>query len=170
MSKLLATYPNEQAARAAVRRLRSGGIPTDDIYMNASTDDRIVAKAEMGDEVSHAVFGPGVVATNATKKAAIGGTLIGVAIGGVLGLAIGLAFFWGRPLGIFACIIGLGVAGWVAMALWSMYAAAEEEQESTEHQLETQVIVGVHSDDRDEIKRAEDILQRTDPQRLDLAS
>ena len=170
MSKLLATYPNEQAARAAVRELQNAGIPTDDIYLNASSDDRIVAKAEMRDEVGHAVFGPGVMATNATKKAAIGGTLVGAIVGGVFGLAIGLAFFWSRPVGIIACVVGLGVAGWVAMALWSMYSAAEEEQESTERQLEEQVIVGVHSDNRDEIRQAESILQRTDPQRLDLAS
>jgi len=170
MSRLLATYANERAAREAVRQLRNAGIPTGDIFLNADLDDRTVARAEMRDEVGHAVFGPGVMATNATKKAALGGTLVGSTIGAVFGLAIGLAFFWSRPLGIIACIVGLGVAGWVAMALWSMYSAAEEEQEASEHQFEAQVIVGVHSDDRQEIKRAEDILQRTDPQRLDLAS
>jgi uncharacterized membrane protein YgdD (TMEM256/DUF423 family) len=168
--KLLATYPNEQAARAAVRQLRNGGIPTDDIYLNASADDRHVAQAEMRDEVSHAIFGPGVLATNATKRAAIGGTLLGTGIGSFIGLAIGLAFFMSRPLGIVACVVGLGVAGWVAMALWSMYSAAMQEQEATDRQLERQMIVGVHTADRQEIKRAESILQRTDPQRLDLAS
>ena len=67
-------------------------------------------------------------------------------------------------------MIGFGVAGWVALGLFSIYRAAEQEQEATEKELSEQVVVGVIPRDDDEAARAEMILQGTDPHRLDRAS
>src|SRR5437868_12502627 len=91
--KLLATYPSERAARKAVRALEDAGIPPSEIRLNAPVDDRDELRVEQADEANSAVFGPGVLATGATKKAAVGGTLVGIPIGGVIGLVIGLIAF-----------------------------------------------------------------------------
>lgn len=117
------------------------------------------------------MFGPGaVLATGATKKAAVGGTLVGIPIGGVIGLVIGLVAFPTHLFGVLACVVGFGAAGWVALGLLSLYRAAEEEMEATERELSEQVVVGVIPRDNDEAARAEMILQSTDPHRLDRAS
>jgi hypothetical protein len=169
--KLLATYSTGQAARDAVRVLQDAGVPTTDIYMNASEDDRDVAEADMHDEVNEAVFGPGaIVATRATKRAAVGGSVIGIIIGGTIGLIVGIVFLRQHWFTIIASLIAFGAAGWVAFALWSMYAAGMEEQEAEEIQTEHQIVVGVHTENNDELARAEQALRRTEPRRLDLAS
>ena len=169
--KLLATYPSERAARKAVRALEDAGIPSSEIRIDAPADDRDELRVEQQDEASKAVFGPGaIVATGATKKAAVGGTLIGIPVGGILGLILGVIAFPSHLFGILACVIGFGVAGWVAMVLWSMYAAGMQEQEATEKELSEQVVVGVVPRDNDEAARAEMILQSTEPHRLDRAS
>jgi hypothetical protein len=169
--KLLATYPSERAARKAVRALKDAGIDPSEIRVNAPQDDRDELRAEQQDESASAVFGPGaIVATGATKKAAIGGTLVGIPIGGVIGLVIGLIAFPSHWFGVFACVIGFGVAGWVALGLFAIYRAGEQEQEATEKELSEQVIVGVIPADDDEAARAEMILRGTEPHRLDRAS
>jgi predicted lipid-binding transport protein (Tim44 family) len=169
--KLLATYPSERAARKAVRALQDAGIPPSEIRMNAPVDDRDELRAEQQDEARAVVFGPGaVLATGATKKAAVGGTLIGIPIGALIGLILGVIVFPTHLFGILACVIGFGVAGWVALGLFSLYRAAEQEQEATEKELSEQVVVGVIPKDDDEAARAEMILQSTEPHRLDRAS
>lgn len=168
--KLLATYPSERAARRAVRALEAGGIDPSEIRIDAPEDDRDELRAEQQDEANVAVFGSGVLATGATKKAALGGSLVGIPIGGIVGLVIGLVAFSTHLMGVVACVIGFGAAGWVALALWSIYSAATEEQEATEKELTQQVVVGVIPQDNDELARAEMILRGTEPHRLDRAS
>lgn len=169
--KLLATYPSERAARRAVRALQDAGIDSSEIRIDAPKDERDELRVEQQDEARGAVFGPGaVLATGATKKAALGGSVVGILIGGFVGLVIGLVAFTSHWFGVVACVIGFGVAGWVAMVLWSMYEAATEEQEATEKELSEQVVVGVIPQDNDELARAEMILKSTDPHRLDRAS
>ena len=168
--KLLATYPSERAARKAVRALQDAGIDPSEIRVNAPEDDRDELRAEEHDEVNAAVFGPGILATGATKKAALGGSAIGIVVGGFVGLVVGLVAFTSHWFGVIACVIGFGVAGWVALALWSMYEAATQEQEATEKELSEQVVVGVIPRDNDELARAEMILRGTEPHRLDRAS
>jgi hypothetical protein len=85
-------------------------------------------------------------------------------------LVVGLVAFTSHWFGVAACVIGFGVAGWVALALWSMYEAATQEQEATEKELSEQVVVGVIPHDDDELARAELILRGTEPHRLDRAS
>ena len=168
--KLLATYPSERDARRAVRALQDAGIDPSEIRVNAPEDDRDELRAEEHDEVNAAVFGPGILATGATKKAALGGSVVGIVIGGFVGLVVGLVAFTSHWFGVVACVIGFGVAGWVALALWSMYEAATQEQEATEKELSEQVVVGVIPRDNDELARAEMILRGTEPHRLDRAS
>ena len=168
--KLLATYPSERAARKAVRALEAGGIDPSEIRVDSPQDDRDELRLEQQDEANPAAVGPGEIPKVATKRAAFGGTVVGIPIGGMIGLIIGFALFRSHLFGVLACIIGFGVAGWVAMVLWSVYSAATEEQEATERELSEQVIVGVHAEDNDELARAEMILRSTEPQRLDRAS
>lgn len=168
--KLLATYPSERAARKAVRALEDAGISPSEIRVNAPADDRDELRVEQHDEASTPVFGSGLIASGATKKAAMGGTLVGIPVGAILGLILGVIAFPTHLFGIMACVIGFGVAGWVALGLFSIYRAAEQEQEATEKELSEQVVVGVIPRDNDEAARAEMILQSTDPRRLDRAS
>jgi len=168
--KLLATYQSERAARKAVRALEAGGIDPTEIRVDAPQDDRDELRIEQHDEAKSGVFETGELATGATKRAALGGSLVGIPIGGIIGVIVGFAFFHSHLFGVLACVIGFGVAGWVAMVLWSVYSAATEEQEAQEKELTNQVIVGVHTKDGDELARAEMILRSTDPHRLDRAS
>jgi hypothetical protein len=168
--KLLATYPSERAARKAVRALQDAGISASEIRVNAPADDRDELRVEQHDEASTPVFGSGLIASGATKKAALGGTLVGIPVGAILGLILGVIAFPTHLFGILACVIGFGVAGWVALGLFSIYRAAEQEHEATEKELSEQVVVGVIPRDDDEAARAEMILQSTDPHRLDRAS
>ena len=168
--KLLATYPSERAARRAVRALEAAGIDPSEIRVDSPQDDRDELKAEQHDEVSFPEIAPGVPGTGVTRRAALGGTVVGIPIGAILGLAIGFAVFRTHFVGVIASMIAFGVAGWVAMVLWAVYSAATEKQEATEHELRAQVVVGVHTDDKAEIERAQMILRGTDPHRLDLAS
>ncbi|HLW18226.1 MAG TPA: hypothetical protein VKV69_12805 [Actinomycetota bacterium] len=168
--KLLATYPSERAARKAVRALQDAGIPPSEIRLNAPVDDRDELRVELHAEAGTPVLGSGLVASGATKKAALGGTLVGIPIGAILGLILGVIAFTTHLFGILACVIGFGVAGWVALGLFSIYRAAEQEMEATEKELSEQVVVGVIPRDNDEAARAEMILQSTDPHRLDRAS
>jgi Flp pilus assembly protein TadB len=168
--KLLATYPSERAARRAVRALEAAGIDPNEIRVDAPQDDRDELKAEQHDEVSSREVAPGVPGTGVALRAAIGGSIIGIPVGGILGVILGLAVFGTHWVGVIACVIGFGVAGWVAMALWAVYSAATEKQEATENELRAQVIVGVHTNDKAEIERAQMILRGTDPHRMDLAS
>ncbi len=168
--KLLATYPSERAARRAVRALEAAGIDPSEIRIDAPQDDRDELKAEQHDEVSFREVAPGVPGTGVTLRAALGGSVVGIPVGAILGLVIGFIAFRTHFLGVIACMIGFGAAGWVAMVLWAVYSAASEKQEATENELDTQVVVGVHTNDKAEIERAQMILRGTDPHRLDLAS
>ena len=168
--KLLATYQSERAARKAVRALEAGGIDPSEIRIDAPQDDRDELRIEQQDEANPDETGPGEIPKVATKRAALGGTVVGIPVGGIIGLVIGLAIFRSHLFGVMACVVGFGVAGWIAMVLWSVYSAATEEQEATEKELTNQVIVGVHTGDSDEIARAEMILRSTEPDRLDRAS
>jgi len=168
--KLLATYPSERAARRAVRALEAAGIDPSEIRVDAPKDESDELKAEQHDEVSVREVAPGVPGTGVTRRAALGGSIVGILVGGILGVILGLAIFRTRWFGVIACVIGFGVAGWVAMVLWAVYSAATEKQEATENELSAQVIVGVHSNDKAEIERAQMILRGTDPHRMDIAS
>ncbi|HEV2686045.1 MAG TPA: hypothetical protein VGW79_05360 [Actinomycetota bacterium] len=168
--KLLATYPSERAARKAVRALQDAGIDPSEIRIDAPKDERDELRVEQQDEVSEPTVAPGVPGTGATRRAVVGGSVVGIPIGAILGLVIGLVAFGSDAMGIIACVIGFGVAGWVAMALWAVYSAATEKQEGTESELSEQVVVGVIARDNDEFARAEMILRSTDPHRLDRAS
>jgi len=153
-----------------VRALEAAGIDPSEIRIDAPQDDRDELKAEQHDEVSFREVAPGVPGTGVTLRAALGGSVVGIPVGAILGLVIGFIAFRTHFLGVIACMIGFGAAGWVAMVLWAVYSAASEKQEATENELDTQVVVGVHTNDKAEIERAQMILRGTDPHRLDLAS
>jgi predicted lipid-binding transport protein (Tim44 family) len=168
--KLLATYPSERAARRAVRALEAAGIDPSEIRVDARQDDRDELQAEQHDEVRSSEIAPGVPGTGVARRAALGGSIVGIPMGAILGMVIGFAAFRTHFLVVIACMIAFGVAGWVAMALWAVYSAATEKQEATESELRAQVVVGVHTDDKAEIERAQMILRGTDPHRMDIAS
>lgn len=169
MPRLLVTYPDVRTAREAVRALESAGIPHSEIQIDSPQDDRDELRAEQHDEANAAVFGPGVMATGATKKAAVGGSIVGIPIGVVIGLVVGLIFFLHSALGMIASVIGFGVAGWVVIALWSMFAAASQEQEAVEEEQHHKVVVGVHARTNREIERAQGAIRGTQPNRVHIA-
>jgi predicted lipid-binding transport protein (Tim44 family) len=168
--KLLATYPSERAARRAVRALEAGGIDPTEIRVDAPQDDRDELQTEQHDEARSSEIAPGVPGVGVAMKATLGGSMVGFPVGAIVGLVIGFAAFRTHFVAVITCMIAFGVAGWVAMALWAVYSAATEKQEATESQLRAQVVVGVHTDDKAEIERAQMILRGTDPHRMDLAS
>ena len=170
MMKLLATYPSERAARRAVRALEAGGIDPSEIRVDAPQDDREELKAEQHDEIRSSEIAPGVPGAGVAMKAAPGGSIVGIPLGAIVGMVIGFTAFRTHFLAVIACMIAFGAAGWIAMLLWAVYSAATEKHELTESEMRAQVIVGVHTNDKAEIERAQMILRGTDPHRMDIAS
>jgi predicted lipid-binding transport protein (Tim44 family) len=167
--QVLAQFRDRPQAEAAVRALEDAGVPRADIHMDEHDDEIEVAERQMHDATNAAVFGPGVLAPPATKRAAVFGSMLGAVIGGAIGLFIGWLIFghWGS--GMMATVIACAVAGTVAIALWSVFSAAEEEKDLEDASMETGVIVGVHATDEDEAARAEAVLKETNPLRVDVA-
>ncbi|MGZ4213856.1 MAG: hypothetical protein ACXVQ7_09395 [Actinomycetota bacterium] len=174
MPRLLVTYPDRRAAREAVRALEMAGIPHSEIQVDTPIDERDELRAEQHDEANAAAFGPCVLATGATKRAAVGGSavgssVVGIPIGAIIGLIVGVIFFPHQMLGMLASIVGFGVAAWVTLALRSMFSAATEEQEAQEEEQQQRIIVGVHARTTKEIERAQGALRGTEPKRVHIA-
>ena len=72
--------------------------------------DEIRRTPESEKEGAEFVAGPGVVATKAQAKGAVGGGFLGAIVGGILGVLIGLIFFRGSE-GLLISLLVIGFGG-----------------------------------------------------------
>lgn len=166
---VVGTFPDEASARRAVERLTSGGIAADRIVVGARADQLVATQSEERETVGEMVAGPSIVATKGQTKWFSVGTVVGGAIGTVLGVV--LAFI---PIGGFSFISRLIAAAAVGMTAGStigfLIGGGFGPQLSGETQApaaQRGVTVRVRSTDPLEIDRARVLLEAAEPERVD---
>ncbi|HUH08090.1 MAG TPA: hypothetical protein VML96_09815 [Egibacteraceae bacterium] len=159
---ILATFGDKAGARAAMEQLETGGVDAASISLHP--DDEAVDDRNDTQVRDREVAGKGL-------RTAAGGMIIGAVVGALLGVLGGLIAF-GDPTE------GLGVWGTVAFALGGAAAGAgvgliaagagrmKQSQAWESSWAPTgggEFVVGVHSETRDEIARAEEVLAERNP-------
>ena len=154
---LVAVYPEMKPAREAVTHLDRAGIEAGDISVvpqePEDVDDTSLRDARVLGNVS---------------KRVVWASALGAVAGGLLGLALGMAFLSG--VGVWVAVVAGATAGSLfggflgGMAGLSM----SDDWELTFESLRTgEVAVVVASDDPDEIEKAAETLQETSPLRVE---
>jgi hypothetical protein len=87
ISELVAIFPDEQRAQAAVRGLTEAGIDPALIRIGDSLDRLAAIEGEMREEVNYVAAMPAPVTRESMR-----GTIMGAVIGGIVGLAVALPF------------------------------------------------------------------------------
>jgi hypothetical protein len=151
-------YSTRAAVENATDSLVKAGFPTSDI--SVLLPQSLGAPKEMGTEK----------ATKAPEGAAAGATTGGV-IGGTLGLLAGVGMLAIPGLGpfiaagpIMAGLAGLGVGGAVGGATGALIGMGIPEFEAKRYEGRLQkggILLSVHCDTSDEIKRAKEVMERT---------
>ena len=151
-------YSTRAAVEKAAHSLVKAGFPTSDI--SVLLPESLGGPREMGTEK----------ATKAPEGAAAGVTTGGV-IGGTLGLLAGVGLLAIPGLGpfiaagpIMAGLAGLGVGGVVGGAAGALVGMGIPEFEAKRYEGRLQkggILLSVHCDTSDEIKRAKEVMERT---------
>src|ERR1700676_1515682 len=150
-------YPTQSSADRAIDTLTKAGFPISDISVLVP---ETLGNKDMGTEK----------ATKAPEGATAGATS-GAVLGGALGLLAGigaLALPGGGPLiaagPIMATLAGMGVGGAVGGVTGALIGMGIPEFEAKRYEGRLQkggILVSVHCDTSEEVKRGKDILQRT---------
>jgi len=161
---VIAAFPDMDAARHAIGALEEQGI-------DAGTISLLGRAAQ---EAQHEAEEPYRDETFAKKavRVGVGGAVAGTAIGGVLGLAIGM-FAFGVPGleavnagGLWASALGGGAAGGGVGVIAAANAKIKQSEawELAFQSVDTgYVLVGVHSGTEDEVRTAATILRQQNP-------
>jgi hypothetical protein len=110
-TRLVAVYDTEEDARAAVRALERAGIDTAGVRLSDPRDRLAEMKADMRDEISHSIAGPGNVGPFTREMAE--GSALGIFVGGAIGLVVALPF----------AAIDFGLAAWARVVLLAIVGA-----------------------------------------------
>ena len=163
---VVAAYVERDAALAARERLLQEGVDKGSISVDGRSDALMVADAEMRQEADSLVGGPGLVATESQSKGAGAGFLIAGAIGAVIGLVIG-AIAFGSAFGLILCAIVGAVAGSVFGGTAGGFVRSRTKTKPRRSLQGYNVALGVHSENVEDVDRAEEILKDTAPSRLE---
>jgi hypothetical protein len=173
---VVASFPEEAAARTAARTLRERGVPPSTITVAApesDSDEEVAAlRAEMQDEVNRTWSSPFVLMTGRQAKGAFWGTLLTTAGFMVVGLIVGVvwAVFFRSALAPWARIVFVVlIAGLAGGTVGFIGGGGIEPRIEAQHEpsgrfddiaplAEREAIVAVHSDDRATVESAAAIL------------
>jgi outer membrane lipoprotein SlyB len=154
---LVAVYPAMKPAREAVTHLDRAGIEAGDISV-------IPQEPEDVDDTSRR----DATIVGAVSKRVVGWSALGAAVGGLLGLALGLVFLQG--VGVWVAVVAGATAGSLfggflgGMAGLSM---SDDWELTFESLRKGEVAVVVASDDSEEIDKAAKTLEDTSPLRVE---
>jgi hypothetical protein len=162
-----ASFPDMEAARAAVEALENAGVAASSISLLGPGADEAVSPADTAQRDERTV--------DKGMKATLGGAATGAGVGGALGFLAGAAAFGvpgvGPVLagGIWAATLGGAAAGggvgFTAGAMTKM-RQSEAWEMTLQDVGEGLVIVGAHTEDEAEHDRAVDALQGAGPTKL----
>lgn len=169
---LEAAFTDEGRARQAADALRERGFEVT-VTVDAPSDRERVARAEMRDEVESMVAGPGNVGpfTKGMTKGIARWVPAAIVIGVVVGLLLGwLVSLLGVPV-VFALVAGAAIGAFAGGTVGFVAGGATKPMELHEGErldVDRSIVVGVHSTDPDELRRAEEELRRRGALRTDL--
>jgi hypothetical protein len=151
----IAVYDTSEEAREALLSLERAGIESDRLSFLA-LDTSKQTLDERAAELDHeqATF-----VVRGTAKGGSLGTIGGAAIGGALMLIPGVGTVVGA--GVLGAALGGGFMGGVVGGMWGGFNRMGESggwDESFHHLENGKALVGVHTDDPDELRRASDVL------------
>ena len=184
----IAAFPDAAQARAAAEALAAQGIPDDAIHVGIGDrvedeEEAAEMRAEMQDEISTMWGGPAFLMTGRQAKGAFVGVLISAALGLVVGLAVGLAwaFLFDEDglsrlarvgVSIAISVVGFTTAGFIAGGgLQPRRDAARDSERPMDDQrtvAERDVLVGVHTEEREVVDRSAAVLRHAGAERVDL--
>jgi hypothetical protein len=159
-----AAFPGMEEARAALSALEAAGVESSEISLLGPRAEEAAEEADTRTRDLEATKDVG-------KKVAVGAAA-GSAVGGAAGFLAGLAAFAipgvGPVIGagVWAATIGGAVAGGSVGGVVAGVGSIDvsEAWELTYQSVrEGRVVVGVHSDDAEEVERAEQVLQGLEP-------
>lgn len=161
---VVATFLDTAGARRAVEEVQEAGVSQDEVSWLSRGVEEAVSEAEVHDDAAEV---PSDMGRGAAK-----GSGVGAAAGGLAGFLAGAAAF-GIPgvgpavgAGIWAATFGGAAAG--ATAGGVMGGIGTTWQRRAEDSVrEGRVLVGVHSDDAAEVDKAQEVLSRLGPERID---
>ena len=162
---VVAAFVDRDAALAARERLAQEGIDRKTISIDGRADALMVADAEMKQEADGLVGGPGLVATESQSKGAGAGILLAGVIGAVIGAIVGALAF--GTTGFIVCTIVGAVAGAVFGGTAGGFVRSRTKENPRRSLEGYNVALGVHSDNVEDIERAEAVLRTTAPSRLE---
>ncbi|WP_263359791.1 general stress protein [Acidicapsa ligni] len=157
MTAVFGIYPNTITAESAVDRLVASGFPNEDVSV-------LMSDVDSTRDFAHEK------ATKAPEGTAVGVTTGGV-VGGTLGLLAGIGALAIPGIGplvaagpIMGALAGLGVGGAVGGLVGALVGMGIPEYEAKLYEGRVKdggILLSVHCDTSDEIKRAKDILNET---------
>lgn len=162
---VVAAFVDREAALAARERLVREGVDRASISIDARSDALMVADAEMRQEADGLVGGPGVVATESQSMGAGAGILLAGVVGAVIGAIVGALAF--GTMGLIVCAIVGAVAGAVFGGTAGGFVRSRTKENPRRSLEGYHVAIGVHSDNVEDIERAEAVLKATAPSRLE---
>ena len=184
---VIAAFPEQSTAKAAVDRLRASGVPGDTIRIeqpggNGDGDERAELRAEMQQELTESWGSPAFFMTGEQAKGAFVGTAAFAAAGIVVGLVAGLAWAFlvdaaisrvGRvAITVVLCVVAFATAGFVlGGSLKPRLAAAGDPERDLDDRravAERDVLVAVHSPDLKTVERSAQVLRDAGAERVDL--
>ena len=184
---VVAAFPSEHAATSAVERLTAAGIPASAITCHGpdqpSPYETAELRAEMQDELAEGWLGPaGLVMTPSQAKGAFFGTALTAAVGGLVGLAVGLLWAYAadstlsQPARIILCLfLGIIAGGTVGFLVGGIHeprqsAARDPERPADDRRMtgERDHLVAVHANEPDLAERASAILHNVGAEQVHL--
>ena len=163
-SELVAVFPDQTAADAAVRRLTDAGIDPTLIRVGNALDKLASVEGEMREEVNYVAAMPAPVTRESMR-----GTIIGSVIGGIVGLAVLLPFaaFAIGSLSLLGRLVLLGAIGALFGAFLGGFLAGAFAIERSDVPLAAQVGTTVAVAESDTSRRA---LEGAGATRVDVVS
>jgi hypothetical protein len=182
---VVAAFTSEARAKAAVDVLTARGVPADAVRLEPlgqAVDETAELRAEMQDEVQHSWGAPAFFMTEEQAKGAFVGTALFIGAGFAFGLLAGLAWAFlvdaemtrlGRvAITVMVSTAAFATVGFIAGGALKprLDAASDHERALDDHRAaaERDVLVAVHSPDRETVERSADLLRDLGAERVDL--
>jgi hypothetical protein len=183
---VVAAFPKQSTAKVAVERLKAGGVPSEAIRVEqpgaADGEGRAELRAEMQQELSESWGAPLFFMTGEQAKGALAGTAAFTAAGIVVGLAVGFAWAFLADaaisplarvvIAVVLSAVAFATAGFIVGGSMKprMAAAGDRKRPMDDRRAvaERDVLVAVHSPDRETVERSAELLRQVGAERVDL--
>ena len=160
------TLTEEGQSSDVVEAVQATGLDAD-ITVDAEEDKRAAMRADMRDEVEAAVMGPGSVGpqTKAMTKGIVKWVTICTIVGTVSSLLLGLLAWPSTTALITSAVVGAAAGATFGFVIGGFLGPRQHDEGRTD--AESKSVVGIHSDDPEEIEKAERAVSELQTARTD---